>query len=265
MKLLTIACNRDKKQLLMLAESISLFLEPCTHYIVINEENANIDKWKKLLKPYYRKHKLKFLTYDTSSYIPKWSNGMNHVGWHRHAILKILAFKDIQDDYLAVDSKHLFIKKTNLEDFSNYIGCNLFTHHTLLEEKRLPTFNYYKKIFGYYPEYVCHDEMPFLFKKDVLSKIKNIDQTAQWLADIPVMILEPTYYSFLIAEDLKNALDCKSKHFGFWNHNYEFIELEPNKQIIAFHRLYLEKIDKNIKQEINNFLSSLGFKNLFEY
>ena len=39
MKLLTIACERDKDILLLHAESISLFLEPCTHYIVINEFN----------------------------------------------------------------------------------------------------------------------------------------------------------------------------------------------------------------------------------
>jgi hypothetical protein len=35
-------CERDKEQLLMLAESISLFLDPCTHYVVINEENPKI-------------------------------------------------------------------------------------------------------------------------------------------------------------------------------------------------------------------------------
>lgn len=262
MKLLTIACYRDIPQLLMLAESIHLFLDTCTHYIVINEDNPNIDKWRELLSRYYSRHQLKFLTYDTSSYIPKWPSGMDHVGWHRHAILKILAFKDIQDDYLALDSKHLFIKNTNLKDFEDYVGCNMFSHYTTLEEKRLPTFNYYKEIFGFYPEYICNDEMPFLFKKEVLNTIKNIDETAQWLADIPVMILEPTYYSFLIADKLKNIKSREYKHFGFWKSDNEFFEFESNVQIIAFHRLYLKKIDDSIKLEINRFLSSLGFKNL---
>jgi hypothetical protein len=264
MKLLTITCNRDKKQLLILAESISLFLEPITHYIVINEDNPNLAEWQKLLQPYYSRHELKFLTYNTSYYYPKWPGGEKHVGWHRHAILKILAYKDIKDDYLALDSKHFFIKKTNLNDFSNYLGCNMFSHYSKLETKRIPTFEYYKKHFGYYPEYVCNDEMPFLFKKSVMEKIKNLELTVQWLSDMPAMILEPTFYSFLIADQLADFNNREVDHHGFWKHEYEhvFTDFDSNIKIIAFHRLYLEKISNKIKLEINQFLINLGFKNL---
>ena len=75
MKLLTVACERDKDILLLHAESISLFLEPCTHYIVINEEVPDINYWRELLQPYYSKHKLIILHYPLETYIPRWKNG----------------------------------------------------------------------------------------------------------------------------------------------------------------------------------------------
>ena len=42
MYLVTVACYRDFYQILIQAESINLFLEPCTHYIIINENKTKL-------------------------------------------------------------------------------------------------------------------------------------------------------------------------------------------------------------------------------
>lgn len=266
MNLLTIACERDKEQLLLLAESVSLFIDECTHYIVINEDNPNINEWENFLSPYYLKNELKLLTYDTSSYLPKWPGGETHIGWHRHAILKILAYKDIKDDYLGLDCKHLFVQRTNPKDFSHYIGCNNFSHYSNLEEKRKPTFEYYKEhFFGQHPNFICHDQMPFLFKRSVLEQIPNLLKTVQWLADMPCMVLEPMFYSFLIIDELEENPHIKgtNRHLGFWRSNNEFIITKPEKiKIIAFHRGFIKNLDEKEYKKINDYLIGLGFKNL---
>lgn len=266
MKLLTIACERDKKQLLMQAESISLFLSPCTHYICINEENPNLQEWTDLLSDYYINHKLVILHYPLDTYIPKWKNGINHVGWHRANILKFLAFKDIQDDYLILDSKNIFVKHTSLDLFKDQIGCGLFWHYEKqMQEKNLETFNYYKKVFGKYPKWICGIEMPFVFRKDVLEKIENLDEFAQWYSDQPVWPLEPMYYSFLIADQLQEPIDMFRHHWVFWQTQDRFYIptdtlLHPyDIRVLGIHRLFLDRISDDVKKEINNYLKSLNF------
>jgi hypothetical protein len=266
MKLLTIACERDKKQLLMQAESIMLFLKPCTHYVVINEENPNLQEWEDLLSIYYTNHKLVILHYPLDTYIPRWKDGMNYVGWHRANILKFLAFKDIQDDYLILDSKNIFIKETSLDVFEGQLGCGLFWHHEKqMQEKNRETFNYYKEVFGKYPKWICGIEMPFLFQKKVLEKIENLDEFAQWYSNQPVWPLEPMYYSFLIADQLQEPVEMFRHHWVFWKIHDSFkIPTETllhsyDIRVLGLHRLFLNRISVEVVNEINNYLHDLGF------
>ena len=266
MKLLTIACERDKKQMLLQAESISLFLESCTHYIVINEETTNIKEWRDLLTPYYTNHELIILHYPLETYVPRWKNGLNHVGWHRANILKFLAFKDIQDDYLILDSKNIFIKETSLDTFEGQLGCGLFWHYEKqMQEKNLETFNYYKEVFGKYPKWICGIEMPFLFQKNVLEKIENLEEFAQWYSDRPVWPLEPMYYSFLISDQLQEPTEMFRHHWVYWQTQDSF-KIPTEKllhkydiKVLGIHRLFLETISDDTKQQINDYLISLNF------
>lgn len=268
MKLLTIACERDKDILLLHAESISLFLEPCTHYIVINEEDPDIQEWRNLLEPYYSNHELIILHYPLQTYIPKWKDGENYLGWHRHQVLKILAFKDIQDDYLILDSKNIFIKNTSLDMFKGQLGCNLFWHYIRqMQEKNVETFNYFKEVFGKYPRWICGVEMPFLFEKAVLEKIENLDKLVQWYSDSPVRLAEPIFYSFLISDRLQDEPAMYRRHWVYWQYHDTFkIPTETFKfhpydiHVLGLHRLFLEKVSVDEINEFNRYLKDIGFK-----
>ena len=267
MKLLTVACERDKDILLLHAESISLFLEPCTHYIVINEEVPDINYWKELLQPYYSKHKLIILHYPLETYIPRWKNGEQHIGWHRQQVLKLLAYKDIQDDYLILDSKNIFIKNTSIEDFQGQLGCGLVWHYEKqMQEKNIETFNYYKEVFGKYPKWICGVEMPFLFEKDVLETIENLDELVQWYSDSPVIPAEPIFYSFLISDRLQDEPAMYRRHWVYWKiHDTFRIPVEDFKfhpydiHILGLHRLFLEKVSVDEKNKFNKYLTDIGF------
>ena len=58
MYLATVTCNRDFQQMLLQAESIQRFLNPCKHVIIINESYPDLDFWNRWLKPYYTNHEL---------------------------------------------------------------------------------------------------------------------------------------------------------------------------------------------------------------
>mgnify|MGYP001586876735 CR=1 FL=1 len=267
MKLLTVVCNRDKDIMLLQAESISLFLEPCTHYIVINEEVPDINSWKELLQPYYSKHKLIILHYPLETYIPRWKNGEQHVGWHRANVLKFLAYKDIQDDYLILDSKNIFIKNTSIEDFRGQLGCGLFWHYIKdMEEKNAETFQYYTDVSKKYPKWICGVEMPFLFEKNVLETIEDLDLFSQWYSDQPVWPSEPIYYSFLISDRLQEEPEMFRQHWVYWQYHNTFKIPEEtfifhpyDIRVLGLHRLFLDKVSCDEKNKFNEYLADIGF------
>ena len=51
MYLATVTCNRDFQQMLLQAESIQKFVEPCKHVIIINEDKFDYNFWYRWLKP----------------------------------------------------------------------------------------------------------------------------------------------------------------------------------------------------------------------
>ena len=61
MNLVTVACNRDFNQMLLQAESIQMHLDPCTHWVIVNERNPDINFWQSALSPFYKNHELKLL------------------------------------------------------------------------------------------------------------------------------------------------------------------------------------------------------------
>ena len=64
MDIVTVTCELDSHQMIQQAESISLFVEPCTHWVIVEGANVNLTVWKKRLAPYYKNHTLKLKTYD---------------------------------------------------------------------------------------------------------------------------------------------------------------------------------------------------------
>ena len=96
--LVTVACNRDFRHLLLQAESIQKFVEPCTHWIVINEfENLDIGYWENSLRPFYTNHQFNILIpndFDIKS--------LTHGEWHSQQFFKIAIANIINEDYLLL-------------------------------------------------------------------------------------------------------------------------------------------------------------------
>ena len=112
MNLVTVTCLIDQPAMLVQAESIRKFLSPCTHYVIVNEINPDLAKWRDLLQEYYTNHiliLLRFTDYEGS-------------GWHTQQTYKLLVGEHIDDDYLVLDSKNFFIKHCQLTEWEGRYG-----------------------------------------------------------------------------------------------------------------------------------------------
>ena len=63
MNLVTVTYYVDLRQMLIQAESINQHITGITHWVVVNSRFNNMDRWYKLLSPYYTKNKLKLINY----------------------------------------------------------------------------------------------------------------------------------------------------------------------------------------------------------
>jgi len=118
MDLVTVTCNRDFQHMLLQAESIQKFIEPCTHWIIINEyEDLDVNKWHNALSKFYTKHKFYILTPDNFK-----TDQMPHRKWHGQQYFKLAVSKLINTDYLILDTKNFFIRPTSLNYWKNILG-----------------------------------------------------------------------------------------------------------------------------------------------
>ena len=108
MDLVTVTCNRDFQHMLLQAESIQKFLEPCTHWIVINEyEDLDVDRWHNALSKFYTNHKYNILTpTDFGISMPPFN------GWLTQQYFKLAISTFTNQDYIIMDTKVFFIKPT---------------------------------------------------------------------------------------------------------------------------------------------------------
>lgn len=116
MDLVTIACERDIQDLLLQAHSIDKFIEkPCRHWITVEDESLTPEEWHSLLSPYYTRHKLNLafskrpdLEFDAPFTL----------GWRRQQMLKLAtAAKSLDDTVLVLDSKNIFVRPTDLDNW----------------------------------------------------------------------------------------------------------------------------------------------------
>lgn len=239
--------------MILQAKSISKFLEPCTHYVYINELEPELYKWYELLIPYYQRHTLKLRAYETNML-------KRFDGWNVQQYYKFLCFEEVQDDYLILDSKNFFTQPCSIEEWKDTVGCGLFWYYdefAKLEWSK--TYDYYSHKFGVQPKKLVKCETPFLIEKRELEKIGNIKKFTEWFVDgfsfgVPSEFM---CYSFLINDKVIEAKTDR-KHYTFWERIKDFsltpeynIKLSDYK-VIGFHNRYLANVDENkIKSYIN--------------
>jgi hypothetical protein len=279
MHLVTVTCNRDFSQMLLQAESISKFLESCTHYIIINEKDTDLAFWWRWLSPYYTNHKLvllKRISYEYNKLPYPDVNTSVATGWAIQQLQKLLIAYHLNDDYLLLDSKNFFIKHTSLNEWDNCIGENFLLKHDP-QHIYCKVSEIYAKTLGMpIKEQVFYPRTPFKIKKNLITESKLFDfysigkTICEPMSALRLPISEFVFYSYLIDqqewEKIPNSI--YPEDVIYWNFKEdelnkiaESFDKNNNVKIVAFHRGFLSEVDEKALNLINALLKTLGFTN----
>ncbi len=112
--LVVITHHEDKWKLEMLCKSMSAFLDSCDVHIVYAEIKSKYDEWSIWFEKINSSYLERFNVTTSQKKIDISS------GWIGQQILKILVAKDIKTpEYVLLDSKNFFIKKSNINEIVN--------------------------------------------------------------------------------------------------------------------------------------------------
>lgn len=268
MDIVTVTCLRDIDDMLRQAESIEKFVEPCTHWVIVNDNN--IDLFKEVLSQYYSRHFLNLINF--SDYL---LNKIN-CGYKRQQVLKLRMAKFLKEKYLVLDSKNFFIKQTNLNEFENQIGSGLL-ERVNCDHLFYSTIEQYKTILNYTKLDNLHlaIQTPFVIDPDILNSNLNLENLLYQFSKITPHMSEFFLYSLMyekykgvrISEEIEKS--SKSIHYTAFEkirsiENIIQMTYNSNVKVLALHRNYVNAIDNKEIEIFNKFLISLGFKNLLK-
>lgn len=268
MNIVTVTCKMDMQLMIAQAESISLFVKsPCTHWVIINDPKIDLNLWESVLRKYYKEHTLIFKSYDRNTWPaldPQWH------GYYFQQIFKLLISKDIQDDYLLLDSKNIFIQPINLEDFKDQHGSGLLINLQNSQfENLIPTLHFYAKKLKLDRSYTQFNVLlPFIIKNSVMQNVDNLDEILQWFSQQRKIMNEFLLYSLLCKkynfplENFDNPL--RAKYFWKSDGSEDFFVTDDitSKHMIGFHRDWINNTSRKSIKRANKFLNSLGLTNL---
>ena len=130
--LVTITCNIERHLMILQAESVLNFCEPCTHWVIVNEKNVDVHAWHDILKPYYKHHKLYVIPRRFLIDNPECEKLSGHA---TQQVLKMLVSRLVQKDYILLDAKNFFVQPFKLSTFDNYIGSGYLEKIVYDDEK----------------------------------------------------------------------------------------------------------------------------------
>jgi hypothetical protein len=260
MDVVTVTCLRDQQQMMLQAQSIEKFLEPCRHWVIVNDKTIDKDSWVNSLSQFYKNHELKLL-------FPNW-NMFQGSGYQKQQCYKLWISQLINDDYLILDSKNFFVKTASVNDWAGILGSGILIDFSNTDDIWHPTFLRYKQHINFHSnsKYQLGIETPFVVKKEILNYIENLDDFLNWFNRQEVLHSEFLYYS-MIAEkygflNQKTFISKKLHRAFFPNKNpnikpqLEHIDTLSEVKIISFHRDYILKLNNNDLNFINQWLSS---------
>lgn len=259
MDIVTIACTRDKHAVVLQAESIKLYVTTkITHWVILQDTETSHDEWHSLLQPFYQDHELKI--------IDNWVD-CNLNGWNQQQILKFQASKFINNDsYLILDSKNLFIKKTDLSEFS-LEGHRHYIDTVMLQANFNAWYKYIQDNLNFnLPKISWVPQTPFTVKTDTVNRlIASIDLEKFYIDffkiyphDHPSEFLLYRFFS----DPPKNIIDYQ--HI-IWNRTFlrQLNKIDPKTVCLGIHRQSLMGTTSRDKDVINlyKFLTDLKFSN----
>jgi len=274
--LATVTCNRDFQEMLLQAESIGKFVEPCRHIIIINEPNPNIKFWYKWLTPYYKNHELIILPgYEDVSKTHK-ITGKKLMGWTTQQVQKLfIGMKhEFLDDYILLDSKNFFVKPTKLDDFAHLIGAGGLVE---IKHPYEETNEYYAEMLGLTPfEKVFPVITPFVVKTKYLRKFWPNQVEDMMVHGVytkgpkkgkEILVSEFLFYTYLVDKEELFALDNEYKRgLGrtIWDWSIDSLEhslYQEDWNVYAIHREVIKKLYPSGFDFINTWLAEKGLTN----
>jgi hypothetical protein len=280
MYLATVTCNRDFQQMLLQAESIQRFLNPCKHVIIINESYPDLDFWNRWLKPYYTNHELVIMpriqyTYPSSVLGVRDRYGAIDTasnGWRTQQLQKMLLAYEFEDDYLLLDSKNFFIKQTDINEWDHSIGSGSYLNFGA-QHHFVATYTKYSELFEKNIEYYTAPYTPFKIKREPLvskCKISELGYTLFYPEHNTVSASEGIFYSFLVEDEINQLVGIPFiKSLTIWKDDkpnlakklFQMIA-EPDIKVAGLHREILSTMTKQEVKVIDFWLNhTLGFTN----
>ena len=280
MYLATVTCNRDFQQMLLQAESIQKFLNPCKHVIIINESYPDLEFWNRWLKPYYTNHELVIrprIQYPYPSSVLGVRDRYGAIdttssGWRTQQLQKMLLAYEYEDDYLLLDSKNFFIRQTDIMEWDESIGSGSYMgfgaiHHFV------GTYEKYSELFEKDIEYYTGPYTPFKIKRESLAskcKISELGYKLFYPEHYNVPASEGIFYSFLIEDEINQLVGIPFvKSLTIWGDDKSnFVKTlfkmlaDPNIKVAGLHREILSTMTKQDLKIVDFWLNSkLGFVN----
>lgn len=294
MNLVTVTYYVDLRQMLIQAESINQHITGITHWVVVNSRFNNMDRWYKLLSPYYTKNKLKLIKPPTELITP-WASYLNQ------QLLKLWVSSLIQDDYLILDSKNFYVNPTDTSIYSNQIASNGFGFDTTTETYPGTCYKEFtikasKFIGNASPRFIIPGiGTPYRITWKNMSKI-NIDDFVKWSKSLiehavktnpgnPSAYSEFIFYAQLMDQQEIDTIsriyhDIKENNTTIWNQDLfiaytdgkfseinksniidalNTIRFKPETSSMGFHRYWL-LTHPEFWTSINEWLKTLGIK-----
>lgn len=297
--LVTITCNIERHLMILQAESVLNFVEPCTHWVVVNEKNVDVHAWHDILKPYYKNHKLYviprrfLLTNPEADELP---------GHATQQVLKMLIAKLVQKDYLLLDAKNFFVQPFKMNQFDDFIGSGYLESIQKDEEVVEEDFvvkpihsKYWQGSIDVYmnklgiteaPRYYLGPRTPFKIDYDLLIERINLDtffEDLLYYAEDKT-ITNPSeflYYSLAVNDKILPGQNTQNLEQPSISHTYFFENFNDDAPMIAdasvfedpdsimntdqiaifgFHRKFLELCGPEHIMQINRYLMNKGFK-----
>ena len=280
MYLATVTCNRDFQQMLLQAESIQRFLNPCKHVIIINESHPDLDFWIRWLQPYYTNHELVIIpridyAYPTNSLGTRDRyGGVDGVssGWRSQQLQKMLLAYKFEDDYLLLDSKNFFIKPTDINEWEDSIGSGNFLKYGA-EHSLCGTYTKYSELFEKDIAYYTKPCTPFKVKREPLvskCKVGELGYKLFYPEHHIIPASEGIFYSFFIEDEINQLVDIPFvKSLTIWGDDkpnfakklFEMIA-EPDIKVAGLHREILSTMTKQDVKIVDFWLNyTLNFVN----
>jgi hypothetical protein len=241
--------------MILQAESVLNFCEPCTHWVIVNEKDVDVHAWHDVLKPYYKYHKLYVIPRRFLIDNPAMETLSGHA---TQQVLKMLVSRLVQKDYLLLDAKNFFVQPFKLSTFDDLIGSGYLEKIIKDDEEEVDaeeepflvsalhskywqgTIDVYMDRLGLteMPKYFLGPRTPFKIDYSLLNEKIDLDKFFDDLLywDVDKTVANPSeflFYSLAVNDAIHPGVNTVLKEQPAIAHTYFFENFSEDAPLIA--------------------------------